>query len=349
MKNSDNFLWPPSPPTEWWYHCGFMKGDDAEDYDYSIVIYKESPYNSQRLGLTPLYFKIFSKPIIRVYATLTLKQKQAFLYFEKISPFFNLESADATEGFAVRSDDGLYIEELNNTLTIKVQDSSFALDLKCDITPTMYHLVDHGNRNDQTMHKIADSCIFDKPNLFGTGKIRIYNNVINVSGKMWSERGRTSIIPGNFLAIYYDFFYVMLNDGSLVGFSKSHKSNWDLFQDWGGNYFDSKGNMLKFKLKDINIEEVGQWISPKTGVKYPSLWHYDNYSLDLHLNLLPVLQDQEIDCKHVLSWRFWHGSCEVEGTKGKEQIRGKGFVGSTREPNMLGRLLLRCGDLYFKK
>ena len=64
------------------------------------------------------------------------------------------------------------------------------------------------------------------------------------------------------------------------------------------------------------------WLSPASGVTYPSAWRLRVPEHGLDLKIRPALADQELD----LSFRYWEGAVELKGTFGESGVNGHGYV-----------------------
>ncbi len=79
------------------------------------------------------------------------------------------------------------------------------------------------------------------------------------------------------------------------------------------------------------LEFNDYWRSPATGVLYSSGWSLYIPQLDLHLDLDPLVVDQEVAyrtrIKHISPLKpFWEGACHVSGRIGEGSVAGYAFV-----------------------
>jgi predicted secreted hydrolase len=87
------------------------------------------------------------------------------------------------------------------------------------------------------------------------------------------------------------------------------------------------GGVQSFRRREIRLEPVERWLSPRTGARYPVAWRLSIPILDLELELAPLARDQEADNRV----RLWSGAVQVEGRLGGETIAGHGRIETTAE------------------
>ena len=85
------------------------------------------------------------------------------------------------------------------------------------------------------------------------------------------------------------------------------------------------GRVQSFRRREIALEPVGHWRSPRTGTDYPVAWTLDIRPLSLRLRLSPLAEDQELD----LSVRLWSGSVKVSGEQSGTPVTGSGRIDLT--------------------
>jgi predicted secreted hydrolase len=72
----------------------------------------------------------------------------------------------------------------------------------------------------------------------------------------------------------------------------------------------------------FSIIPQGTWRSPHSGAEYPASWIVNVPSLDLTLQIQPLLSDQELN----LSFIYWEGAVQISGTRGGQSVTGFGYV-----------------------
>ncbi|UHD16825.1 lipocalin-like domain-containing protein [Thiocapsa bogorovii] len=87
------------------------------------------------------------------------------------------------------------------------------------------------------------------------------------------------------------------------------------------------GRVQGFRRREIRLEPVEHWLSPRSGARYPVAWRLSIPILDLDLELVPLARDQEADDRV----RLWSGAVRAEGLLGEEAIAGHGRIETTAE------------------
>jgi predicted secreted hydrolase len=81
---------------------------------------------------------------------------------------------------------------------------------------------------------------------------------------------------------------------------------------------------------DFEIEAGGGgWLSPHTGVTYPSGWS-GFLERDTTFAIAPTVADQELDTRATTGVAYWEGSSTVTGIRGDLPIAGRAYVEITR-------------------
>ena len=80
----------------------------------------------------------------------------------------------------------------------------------------------------------------------------------------------------------------------------------------------------KFHLKqqEVKIVPLDSWKSPHSKITYPSRWQVVVPVLNLELEVVPLINDQELN----VSYRYWEGAVRVNGTKNGKPVSGQGYV-----------------------
>ena len=89
-----------------------------------------------------------------------------------------------------------------------------------------------------------------------------------------------------------------------------------------GTVIGPAGATRRLSLDGFAIEPTGRWESPRSQAGYPARWRLRVPSEQLDLTVTPLLADQELD----VSFRYWEGAVEIEGTRAGRPIGGKGYV-----------------------
>jgi predicted secreted hydrolase len=77
---------------------------------------------------------------------------------------------------------------------------------------------------------------------------------------------------------------------------------------------------------DFRIDILDSWKSPRSKAVYPARWRLMIFPLSLELIITPKLSDQEMQTQASTGVTYWEGSVSVNGSAGKQPLKGVGYV-----------------------
>jgi predicted secreted hydrolase len=155
------------------------------------------------------------------------------------------------------------------------------------------------------------------------GTVRVGGERFAVTGSAWMDREWSTSSLGRD-QVGWDWFSLQLSDGSDLMLYRLRKKDGSADPSSSGTLIGPSGESRSLKLSDFEIENVGEWRSPRSGARYPALWRLRIPSEALDLTVRPVLENQELD----VSFLYWEGAVDVEGSyRGRGRpVRGRGYV-----------------------
>ena len=120
---------------------------------------------------------------------------------------------------------------------------------------------------------------------------------------------------------------VQFDDGSSLMLNESRGLDGAVTETIG-SYLDPDGNAvyLMGEADGINIDVVDTWTSPHTGAAYPSGWSVQIATLDLDIEVVPILDDQEVTEGIPEAAIYWEGKSNVTREPWGESISGRAYV-----------------------
>ena len=85
---------------------------------------------------------------------------------------------------------------------------------------------------------------------------------------------------------------------------------------------DQNGKTTPLDWNDLKLEVLGSWISPETGVQYPSGWMLSIASENMNFQINPLIENQELRT----SVNYWEGTVEVVTLSDQRKKSGRGYV-----------------------
>jgi predicted secreted hydrolase len=164
------------------------------------------------------------------------------------------------------------------------------------------------------------------------GTVRLGGESFAVAGLAWMDREwSTSSLGAD--QVGWDWFALQLSDGSEVMLYRLRRADGTADPASSGTVIAPGGESRTLSLPELTLEDLDRWRSPRSGAAYPARWRLRIPSAELDLEIRPLLADQELD----VSFRYWEGAVEVEGTRGGRTVEGRGYAELTGYAEHLGR------------
>jgi predicted secreted hydrolase len=120
----------------------------------------------------------------------------------------------------------------------------------------------------------------------------------------------------------WDWFALQLSDGSDLMLYQLRHADGSADPASSGRLVAPDGSSRPLSSTDFSLAGLSAWRSPRSGAAYPARWRVRVPSAELDLEVRPLLADQELD----VSFRYWEGAVEVEGSRQGRPVQGKGYV-----------------------
>ncbi|HKT97904.1 MAG TPA: carotenoid 1,2-hydratase [Paraburkholderia sp.] len=126
----------------------------------------------------------------------------------------------------------------------------------------------------------------------------------HVRGQAWLDHEWSSA-PLADVAVGWDWIGINLDDGgALVAFQIRDKAGRKFWA--GGTLRSADGSTHALSPDSVRFTPLRQWRSPHTGAQYPVAMRVD--AQDLHLTLVPLMDDQEFDSRASTGAVYWEGA-----------------------------------------
>jgi predicted secreted hydrolase len=153
------------------------------------------------------------------------------------------------------------------------------------------------------------------------GTVRAAGESIAVAGLAWMDRewSTSALGPG---LVGWDWFALQLDDGRDVMIYRLRRRDGAADPHSAGAVIAADGAPRALGADETALAVLGDWTSPRSGVRYPSRWRLTVPTAGLDLELVPRLPDQEL----LLGTRYWEGAVRVAGTAAGRPVAGRGYV-----------------------
>jgi predicted secreted hydrolase len=297
---------PHEDPIEWWYFNGLLTDDRGNQYSYHYVTFQSQGIDTAVPHL--------------LQASLGDHTARVHLTGEKpvISPV-KLDAAGvdvSISGWEMRGD--------GTTYNLKFDLGGYTLDLQAtsERRPVLHdgdgliHLGPAGNMFYYSRTRLNISGFIETgPGAEGTHRA--------VTGTSWMDH-QWGEVSGQ--QVGWDWTSIQLDDGTdLMAVELWDPNGHQQFARYGTFVF-TDGTARHLLEEDFSITASDSWASPETGIVYPSVWRVEVNSLDLALDLTPVLENSEFGSSKFTNAAYWEGEVTVSGTRNGDGVSGRGFV-----------------------
>jgi predicted secreted hydrolase len=326
----------PSFRTEWWYYTGHLRTPSGRPFGYELTFFRRlmPPEDVKTLpsrwSVTQLYLAHFA---------VTDVSAQTFHFSEKVSRE-GLGKAGADEtGLRVWVDDwkAETVDARAAIQRLSARDGHAAVSLTLEpAKPPVIHGTEGISR--KGMAEGQASHYYSLTRLATTGTLRIGNDTFPVTGTSWMDHefGSADLSPE---VAGWDWFSLQLNDATELMLYRLRRSDGTSDPASSGTLINADGSARHLQLSDIEVIPSGSWTSPVSKASYPQRWHVRVPSLDLSLEVVPVMADQELRTARSTQVTYWEGAVTVSGSRLARPLHGHGYVELTGYAERLTRKL----------
>lgn len=135
---------------------------------------------------------------------------------------------------------------------------------------------------------------------------------------------------GNFLTLGgggWDWFSIQLNNQTEMMLYLIRNASGQIISTYTG-YIGPDAQDLQLPGNAVHVSVLGHWLSPVTGITYPSGWQVmiNDPRLQVALTLQPALKNQELVVVQSTGNTYWEGAVTIQGQSGGHAIQGEGYV-----------------------
>ena len=304
--------------TEWWYFTGNIGAGKGHHFGYQLTFFRFRP----RVGATSSPSRWRTEHFYMAHLALTDVGAEKIHTFERFSR--------AAAGLAGASPNRLHVwlddwsagagSGETFPLRIRAGEGGIALDLTLQQgKPVVLHGEDGVSvKNSEPGNA---SYYYSYTRMPTAGRVSVGDRTYTVRGNSWMDREWSSSALGE-EQLGWDWFALQLsNDHELMYYRFRRKDDAiDRFSYGAVVLPDGRVHTLGFD--QVELDMLDTWQSPGSGVIYPAAWRLRIPDHGLDLEIRPALAAQELD----LSFRYWEGAVEFEGSFGESDVDGRGYV-----------------------
>jgi predicted secreted hydrolase len=302
----------PQFRTEWWYVTGWLNTDDKQPLGFQITFFRTKPDidTSNPSSFTP-------QQLLIAHCALSDPRRGRLWQDQRIRRA-GLGLADAGVGDTNVSIDRWSLKRTGQTYSAKVLAQDFSLDLT--FAETQAKLINGAaGVSRKGPQPEAASYYYSLPHLAVSGEISRMAKRTRVTGEAWFDHEWSS----EYLdaeAIGWDWIGLNLDGGAALMAFRIRGAQGE--QRWaGGTYRSAAGVVQILQPADVDFHAGRQWISPRTGIRYPVEW---NIRAGAHeFTLRPLLDDQENDTRLSTGAIYWEGAVRAFE---QNELAGRGYL-----------------------
>jgi predicted secreted hydrolase len=307
----------PEYLTEWWYYTGNVLTKDGRHFGYQLTFFRRAisgEYDTNRQS------DWSTNQIYLAHFAITDTKNNIHFVDDQISR--------GSAGLAGTKTDPLFSIWLRDWEIIQLEEDQFQLKAKTDSTEidllltNQKGMVFHGN--DGLSQKGREpgnaSYYFSQTRLETQGKIRIQEEEFVVSGYSWMDHEfGTSTLGEN--QIGWDWFSVQLDNDTEIMLFQIREEDGSTSAFSSGTLINKDSSTKNLTATDFEIMVEKTWKNSNQ-VEYPNRWNVSIPDLGVELDIIPVIDDQEMD----LFFTYWEGAVKVSGVMNGEMVSGFGYV-----------------------
>lgn len=324
VTESREFIFPeehsthPEYRSEWWYFTGNLGGEDGGRYGFEITFF--------RFALAPELENRRSEWAANqawmAHLSLTDAAAGRFVAAERFSRQALGLAGSTSEPFSLRLEDWSITSTGPAFFPLEVSAGSDEGAIELTLVAGKEPVENGANGLDQKGPEVGNaSHYYSITRIPTSGEIRVGDNTESVSGLAWMDREwGTSALSRNLEG--WDWFALQLSDGRDLMYYRLRTDQGEASPYSSGTLVDEDGNHRTLRPDEVSLSVSERWVSPASGAEYPVGWELSVPAERIHLEVRPLLQNQELD----LTVRYWEGAVIATGTAESPGLSGRGYL-----------------------
>jgi len=305
--------------TEWWYFTGNLTTKSGRRFGYELTFFRQGIRPpGERTGTTS---RLIVDDLKFAHFTITDAAGKRFLFYDKASRgSFGEAGFDADDRLAwidrwsveMKPDGSFY-------LLADATDGEIALHLVPAKTPVIHGVEGISRKATASGHA---SHYYSITRLTTTGGVRLAEKSFGVEGESWFDHEwATNQLASNQSG--WNWVSAQFDDGSELMLYGMRLTNGQIDPASSGTFVKADGSALPLASVDFQMIPNTFWHSQVTKADYPVGWQIIVSKLELNFRLQPILANQELAFTPLT---YWEGAFDLNGTRGTQKIRGRGYL-----------------------
>lgn len=311
----------PEFRTEWWYYTGNLQAEDGSQFGYQLTFFRNAL--TPTLETRPSNWA--TNQIYMAHFAVSDGRDQQFSSFERYSRAANgLAGAQSEPHYQVWLENWLAESIEPGVMHLKASEMQAGGLIALDLTLQQHRPpLLHGNQGLSPKGPEVGNAnyYYSLVQMPTAGTLTFNGKSIAVQGVSWMDHEFGTQALGKD-AVGWDWFSVQLENGAVLMFAQVRNQQGISVGDFAGTVAWADGRQQTIQSKDILIEVLNKWISPHSGITYPSGWRVKIPTQQIDLTIEPLIPDQELQ----VSFLYWEGAVLIQGTMEGGDVLGKGYV-----------------------
>ncbi|MDG4596462.1 MAG: lipocalin-like domain-containing protein [Candidatus Contendobacter sp.] len=315
----------PEFRNEWWYVTGNLADATGRPFGYQLTLFRIALSSSAPPADSPWR----ANQVYMGHFALTDVVDNQHYAFERFSRgALGLAGARATPFRVWLEDWALTGAETDFfPLRIRAQEGDIAIDLTLGAGKPVVLQGDQG-LSQKSAEPGNASYYYSQTRMPTQGTVRVGGRSFTVSGASWLDREWSTSALGPDQS-GWDWFALQLDDGRDLMFYRLRRKDGGMDPFSKGTLVGPDGQARLLRGGEVELQPLGEWVSPHTGDRYPAGWRLRLPTEKLDLTVTPKVADQEMR----LTVRYWEGAVAVRGQIGDQTLGGQGYLEMTRYPH----------------
>ena len=315
--------------TEWWYYTGNLVADDGRRFGYQLTFFRRGitagiPETRQSDWATnQIYFAHFA-----LTDTKNNTHNETEIFARGAAGLAGATGEPFRVWIENWSAEGINPQASN--VKLAADDGKMSLNLELNASkPPVVHGENGVSQKTETLGNASYYVSFTRMSTQGT--VRINGETFQVTGNSWFDHEwSTTSLSEN--AAGWDWFSIQLDDNREFMFFQIRNKDGSIELLSSGTLVEADDSTKYLKRDDVKITPQEFWTSNFSQGKYPNKWRVESTVGNFDLTLTPLIADQEMR----VSFTYWEGAVNVQGTSNGKCVRGQGYVVMTGYGNARG-------------
>jgi predicted secreted hydrolase len=311
----------PDYQTEWWYYTGNLESPSGERFGYQLTIFRRALL--PREDRTERKSAWATDQVFMAHFAISDIAAGEHYAFERFARGAAGLAGAQAEPYQVWLENWQVSQVAEDQYHLTAQQGEIALDLLLEDIKGPYL---HGENGYSQKGPDAGnaSYYYSQTRLLSKGSLKTAHASYQVSGLSWKDHEfSTSALSAG--QVGWDWFSIQLDDGSELMVYQIRRRDGSIDPFSSGTWISQDGEQIHLDRDQFVLQVEDYWPSPNSGADYPSRWTVSIVQLDLRLKVAPFQADQEMN----VSYNYWEGAVEVNGTFQGVDVSGSGYLEMT--------------------